>query len=371
MTAPLLTQYIQGVTILSADGLNTFEQTCDTFNDLRSFNGTAGIQVYARGQSSVGDGYQGVFYWNATGAGTDDNVNNIVPSGAGGQWTRIVDSLIGTNFYGLSVGTAANDLVQLNSSAQLPAVDGSLLTNLPTQVPPVVGQVRNGYMSVASAAATATFTADEVVVQVALAGAAKNLAAYSQTINLGSTGAGGMDTGSAPASGFVSLYAIYGVSGTSILACNVTASQGSIYAGGHMPAGYTYSGLIGIWPTNGSSQFVVGVLNDRKVFTLPIQVISSSAQQASYTSVSLATAVPPSAKSCAGYFTLATTVSSNLLGQMAAASTGVGQSIVAATSSNATGEFTIPIVTSQTAYYLTTASSGTLTFTIVINSYNF
>ena len=30
-----------------------------------------------------------------------------------------------------AVGTAANDLVQLNSSAQLPAVDGSQLTNLP------------------------------------------------------------------------------------------------------------------------------------------------------------------------------------------------------------------------------------------------
>jgi hypothetical protein len=32
----------------------------------------------------------------------------------------------------LDVGTSANNVVQLNGSAQLPAVDGSLLTNLPS-----------------------------------------------------------------------------------------------------------------------------------------------------------------------------------------------------------------------------------------------
>jgi microcystin-dependent protein len=43
-----------------------------------------------------------------------------VPNSTGSSW--------GTSY---AVGTAANDLVQLNSSAQLPAVDGSQLTNLP------------------------------------------------------------------------------------------------------------------------------------------------------------------------------------------------------------------------------------------------
>src|SRR5208337_1962701 len=37
---------------------------------------------------------------------------------------------------GLTAGTGANDLVQLNGSAQLPAVDGSQLTNLPTSAIP-------------------------------------------------------------------------------------------------------------------------------------------------------------------------------------------------------------------------------------------
>ncbi len=43
-----------------------------------------------------------------------------VPNSTGSSW--------GTSY---AVGTAANDLVQINSSGQLPAVDGSLLTNLP------------------------------------------------------------------------------------------------------------------------------------------------------------------------------------------------------------------------------------------------
>lgn len=49
------------------------------------------------------------------------------PSAAGvANWN---DSAWGTSY---TVGTAANNLVQLNASAQLPAVSGALLTNLPT-----------------------------------------------------------------------------------------------------------------------------------------------------------------------------------------------------------------------------------------------
>jgi hypothetical protein len=91
MSAPLLQQYQQGITVVSADGLNTFEQTCDTLSQLRAFPGTAGMQVYSRGQNALTDGGQGAFYWNAnlTGA-TDDNFNTIVPYGSTqGAWVRI------------------------------------------------------------------------------------------------------------------------------------------------------------------------------------------------------------------------------------------------------------------------------------------
>ena len=62
MSAPLLQQYQQGITVVSADGLNTFEQTCDTLSQLRAFPGTAGMQVYSRGQNALTDGGQGAFY---------------------------------------------------------------------------------------------------------------------------------------------------------------------------------------------------------------------------------------------------------------------------------------------------------------------
>ena len=52
MSAPALTQYVQGQGAVSADGLNTFLQTCDTIAQLRSFIGTAGIQVYVRGTAT-------------------------------------------------------------------------------------------------------------------------------------------------------------------------------------------------------------------------------------------------------------------------------------------------------------------------------
>lgn len=91
MTAPSLNVYQNGVNQVSGDQLNTFAQTCNIVTDLRAFIGTSGVQVYMRGFTSVGDGGQGVFYWNASGTGPDDGgVTNIVPSGSTtGCWTRL------------------------------------------------------------------------------------------------------------------------------------------------------------------------------------------------------------------------------------------------------------------------------------------
>ncbi len=69
-----------------------------------------------------------------------------------------------------------------------------------------------------------------------------------------------MDSGTAPASGYVALYAIYNptTGATALLAKNATAGlQAEVYAGGNMPAGYTASALIGVIPTNAGSQYVV------------------------------------------------------------------------------------------------------------------
>ena len=200
----------------------------------------------------------------------------------------------------------ASYIIPANASAEL-WTDGAgnwgLNFNTGTNAS-VIGASRNAVMSVTTASATATFTADSITVATALNGNYQLLTSYSQSINLGTTGAGGMDTGTAPASGFVSLYAIAKPDGTkNILACAVATSAASIYAGTHMPSGYTYSALIGIWPTNGSSLFVQGYQRERIVYFVPILVLSGGTATG-YTSVSIAGAVPASATGFWGNFSL-------------------------------------------------------------------
>lgn len=95
MSAPALTQYVQGVTTPSADNLNSMMQTCDTFADLRGLVGVPGMMVVSRGAFSIGDGLGGSFYWSAAGTGPDDGINQIAPFGASvGVWIRLPSGLI-------------------------------------------------------------------------------------------------------------------------------------------------------------------------------------------------------------------------------------------------------------------------------------
>ncbi|MGM7734429.1 phage tail protein, partial [Yersinia enterocolitica] len=84
--------------------------------------------------------------------------------------------------------------LELSDVAHLPQLTG------------VVGTSRNAKMSITAASSTATFTADELIVQTALGGLQYKLSSFSKTINLATTGVGGMDTGTVPANGFVALY---------------------------------------------------------------------------------------------------------------------------------------------------------------------
>lgn len=91
MSVPTLSVQTNGGPGVSGDNLNTYQQTCDNMAQLRAFTGISGIQVYARGTSAIGDGGQGVFYWNVMGTAVDDNgATTVVPSGAtSGEWTRL------------------------------------------------------------------------------------------------------------------------------------------------------------------------------------------------------------------------------------------------------------------------------------------
>ncbi|KAB0509988.1 phage tail protein [Pseudomonas moorei] len=229
-------------------------------------------------------------------------------------------------------------------------------------------------MSITAASATGTLTADEVIVKSALGGNSYRLPSFSKTINLGATGAGGMDIGSSPASGWVALYAIYNpTTGTSaLLAKNATAGvQTEVYSGANMPSGYTASALVSVWPTTGAGQLAVGSQFDRVVSTPGVSVLSTSTQQASFTSLSISAAVPPNAKFAAGYMRIGSNSAGDYLGQLSSSASALGTVLIGGGYTNASGYFNLALITAQNIWYAATVTVGTMNASIVISSYTF
>ena len=230
-------------------------------------------------------------------------------------------------------------------------------------------------MSTLAVTATATFTADEVVVKTGLGGGTYVIPSVSKTINLATVGLGGMDTGSAPVNGFVSIYLVYnpttGVHG--LLACASTTSDGPIYTGANMPAGFTASALVSSWGTNASRLLVVAHQSNRMVSLMQNEAINTTVQQPLFQPITLTT-VPPNAKSVLGW-TGVTSSGTGLNKMMVASRTdGLGWSqctISGATNTdNAFRE--LPIITSRTIYYSVTVSTGSLvSATVSVTGYRF
>lgn len=247
----------------------------------------------------------------------------------------------------------------------------TLLANLTAAIgassPGVVGATRNLSMSVTAASTTATLTADEIIVETALGGLRYCLPSFSKTINLATTGAGGMDTGSAPVSGFVALYAIYNpTTQTSVLlATNATSAVApNVYGGANMPTGYTASALVSVWGTNSSGQFIVGYQVGQMVWFIPIGSASTTTQITSLTAVTIH--IPLNAKKWYGWGSVQSTASVNAQINAAASATGISsQQIAGGVSTSASGSTNgaplgpVPLITPQTIYWSAFLSSGT------------
>ncbi|MFU0931559.1 hypothetical protein ACM26E_12210 [Kluyvera cryocrescens] len=168
----------------------------------------------------------------------------------------------------------------------------------------VVGQAVNQKISLVSASASATFTADQVIVGESLSGKQYRLSSVNKTIHLTTTGAGGMDTGSAPASGWVAIYLIYNpnTDTSALLAQNTTAVVApTIYGGANMPAGYTASALVSVWRTTSGSLFLNGYQRGR-TFSIPrVDALNTSSNPGGYTPIHLGAAVPMNAIAVSGY----------------------------------------------------------------------
>ncbi|MGH8786841.1 MAG: hypothetical protein ACREYA_17380 [Cupriavidus necator] len=239
----------------------------------------------------------------------------------------------------------------------------------------VVGAVRNAKMSVTAASASATFTADEVVVESALGGKAYRLPSVNKAINLATTGAGGMDAGTAPNSGYVALYAIYNpaTGASALLARNATSAvQPEVYGGVNMPVGYTASALVSVWPTNASGQFKIGYQRGRSVNFPLATLLSTSTTTGTNTALSVAGAIPPNAVSMGGEMSvqngsvvttaIAVSADANPVGQNAISSSAAALMLA---------NYQVPIITPQTVYYTATAASGTPVFTLYTSWYSF
>jgi len=146
MSVPALSVQIQGQGTVSADNLNTFIQTVQNADQLRTFVGLPGMVVNLQGISLPGDGDGGFFYWNSSGTEPDDDFNFIVPTGSTtGEWVRYtISQPTGSSSY---LSFSVDSSVTATGSTQLTATILTSQINVVTSVASGTGvqiQMYNG-----------------------------------------------------------------------------------------------------------------------------------------------------------------------------------------------------------------------------------
>jgi hypothetical protein len=246
------------------------------------------------------------------------------------------------------------------------------------QISGLVGSVRNLRCSVAATSASATFTADEIIVESALGGLRYCLSSFNKTINLGGAGAGGIDTGTATANGFVGIYAIYNpTTQVSALLATMEASAvlPSVYGGANMPAGYTASALISVAPISATAgQFAQFFQLDRSVDYSGAGILTGSTFVGGPTARP-STAFPYSAKFVSGFNQVGNSavsavsqiITSTIVGTLG----GQFNTCNLTAGSSQAVPFRVAISTPQNVYQTTTSTAGTASFTINAKNYEF
>jgi hypothetical protein len=164
----------------------------------------------------------------------------------------------------------------------------------------VVGDARNAKMIIISPSTTATFTADELIVGESLGGQQYRIGNFNKSIDLTTTGKGGMDSGPVPNWGYVALYAIYNptTAESALLAVDSTKSiPPTVYSGSHMPSGFTASALVSIIPTRSESSFATCSQMGRRVSVRPASVLATSTAAGEPTPIDISSGVPKGAVS--------------------------------------------------------------------------
>jgi hypothetical protein len=316
------------------------------------------------------------------------DLNNTTKNAVTGTTITATTYLSGTNIY--SSGSISGQEAVIGSpgggnegAGTINVATGYYLSGILFYPNAVIGLNQSVSMSQSSPISSATIkVSGQLFVANGLsAGAATTLlTAYSQTVNVSTTGAGGMDTGSPPNNGFLAIYAIYAPSSStaSILACNNATCLGSrVYPGSSMPAGgYSQSALIAIVPTDSVGDIAAGGIYSpggvRKFDYKSCPVMfSGTTGSATATKQSLSTGstglpgVPPSALSAelimynaVGSGVISYTVASDAAGtgswnesSSLSGSSSLVNTCISLLSGNAWNTTEIPLFTSQTVWW--------------------
>lgn len=272
----------------------------------------------------------------------------------------------------INVNTLGNKAVQLNGAAlagneitagmMVPVIyDGAafqLLGGVSQTPTAIVGGSRNLVCqnNTGTPNTQIDIDADEVVVKSAAANAVL-LGNVNLTINAATVGANGLDAGGLANTTWYYLYVIWnGTTTAGLLSTSATAPT--------MPAGYTHKALVGTAVTDGSAHVITFYQQDRETYINGTTIFTNQAGTLAYTLLSLATWVPPIAKTVWG--TVGTSVSTNFGGlQVAADANGLGamltqsQSVANALDGyNNASSYRVPMKTAQTVYCRTSSTNA-------------
>ncbi|WP_338659070.1 hypothetical protein [Yersinia intermedia] len=246
-----------------------------------------------------------------------------------------------------------------------------------SQLTGIVGTSRNAKMSVVTTSATSTFTADELIVQTAIGGNQYKLSGISNNINLATSGAGGMDSGTVPTTGYVALYVIFNptTSTSALLAVNTTSVLAPEVCGGVMPSGYTASALVSVWRIV-ASKFIVGEQTGRSISTQTSTAFSITVSTPATTIASISSVVPLNANKISGLINVvigATGGGNYTEFNLYSSGSSVGRQTVrygAASIGDMTCNYEVSIA-NQSVYYSALSASGSLSATTYITRYEF
>lgn len=246
-----------------------------------------------------------------------------------------------------------------------------------SQLTGIVGTSRNAKMSVVTTSATSTFTADELIVQTAIGGNQYKLSGISNNINLATSGAGGMDSGTVPTTGYVALYVIFNptTSTSALLAVNTTSVLAPEVCGGVMPSGYTASALVSVWRIV-ASKFIVGEQTGRSISTQTSTAFSITVSTPATTIASISSVVPLNANKISGLINVvigATGGGNYTEFNLYSSGSSVGRQTArygAASIGDMTCNYEVSIA-NQSVYYSALSASGSLSATTYITRYEF